>query len=769
MTGQKSLSKRVRQLLIYLGAVLLMAGCGKEKLPDASPQPQEGVARWKSEGFALSGEVLEQQGLWVAEYLEWEHSEQAQNPEKEYLYVQEAGTWEGKVYRFLHKKVLAEGNGEGVEENRYYLEVYDTVAKTTSLTEVDMVSLGLEGAFIRGARVMGPENFVLQVWYGESTATEASCELLYTDLSRVQSSISIGEVYERYGIAEDICAFECIVDAEGNLYARAGSAWQPLRDLYIFDKEGNLLQKHGGREDDEIKEPLRMPTGELVFPIYNIAERTTEFVWFDLEEKKEVKLARLDKEILKQVYGVLGNNVYYEGAKGILRWNIVSGERQLVYNYTENGVSAKHQTGMILTQGQAPLLRTYGTIEGEQEDWLLVLSETESVKPDAVKVVALTSGGEKVQACAATASRKNPQFTYTYQDGSREDAEAFRTRIMAEMVSGEGPDILYVSLEDMKILQEKGLLLDLEKMLAAESLEQVLPGVVQLGTVEGTFVGLAPEMDILTMITLKDIWQQDTWSMQDLIGLMERGEFTGLFCQGNGVFAPQAVLKFLVEFGLQEGKLIDWEKGESLLDGEVFLQILEMTKKYGANPATDQTYLGMGGCPAMFTSGGINIINELYEQYGDTYYFVGQPTTGDGGNYLTCAGVVVVNQNTAQPEAVAAFLECLLKDEIQYASSMLLSLPVTKVSAEEVKMVEIDGEMRASWRGQELCIKEDGSTTLEDYVALLESLVPYPGRYDAIESIVWEEAAAYIAGDKSAAEVAKIVDSRVQLYLDERE
>lgn len=145
---------------------------------------------------------------------------------------------------------------------------------------------------------------------------------------------------------------------------------------------------------------------------------------------------------------------------------------------------------------------------------------------------------------------------------------------MAEMVSGEGPDILYVSLEDMKILHEKGLLLDLEKMLAAESLEQVLPGVVRLGTVEGTFVGLAPEMDILTMITLKDIWQQDTWSMQDLIGLMEGGEFTGLFCQGNGVFAPQAVFKFLVEFGLQEGKLVDWEKGESLFDGEVFLQIL---------------------------------------------------------------------------------------------------------------------------------------------------------------------------------------------------
>ena len=100
---------------------------------------------------------------------------------------------------------------------------------------------------------------------------------------------------------------------------------------------------------------------------------------------------------------------------------------------------------------------------------------------------------------------------------------------------------------------------------------------------------------------------------------------------------------------------------------------------------------------------------------------------------------------------------------------MQLSLPVTKVSAEEVKIVEVDGELRASWRGQELCIKEDGSTILEGYIALLESCVPYPGTYETIESIVWEEAAAYVSGDKSAAEVARIVDSRVQLYLDERE
>ncbi len=759
MTGHYNAYKRLNIFIIYLGTMLLMAGCGKEKMPEVTPQPQMQATEWKSKGFALSGDILEKQGLWAAEYLEWAHPEMKINQENEYLYVQEAGTWDGKVYRFLHKKILTEDAGE---ENHYYLEIYDTVAKTAQLKEVDMAGLGLDGAFLRGAQVMGSESFALQVWNGE-------CRLIYTDLAQVQADVAIGEVYERYGITEDICAFECIVDAEGNLYARAGSAWQPFRDLYIFDRDGNLLMKHGGKEDDEVKEPLRIPTGELVFPIYNVAEKSTEFVWFDLEEKKEVKLARLDKEILKQVYGISGDDMYYESAKGIVQWNIASGERQLVYDFTENGVSGKHQTEMIFPEGQPPVLRAYGIVEGEQEDWLYVMSRTEVEKADAIEVVALTSNGQKVQACTATASRKNPQFTFTYQDGSRENAEDFRTRIMAEMVSGGGPDILYVSLEDMQVLQEKGLLLDLEQILTGESLEQILPGVVQLGTVDGTFVGLAPEMDILTMVTLKDIWQQDTWSMQDISGLMESGEFTGLFCQGNGVFASQAVLKFLVEFGLQEGQLIDWENGKSLFDGETFLHMLEMTKKYGADPSTDRTYLGKGGCPAMFTGGGVHILNELYEQYGDTYFYVGQPTTGRSGNYLTAAGVVVVNQNTAHPEAVAAFLECLLKDEIQYASSVQMKLSVKKVSTEEVKIVEVDGELRASWRGQELCIKEDGRTILEDYIALLESCVPYPGTYETIESIVWEEAAAYVSGDKSAAEVARIVDSRVQLYLDERE
>lgn len=72
-------------------------------------------------------------------------------------------------------------------------------------------------------------------------------------------------------------------------------------------------------------------------------------------------------------------------------------------------------------------------------------------------------------------------------------------------------------------------------------------------------------------------------------------------------------------------------------------------------------------------------------------------------------------------------------------------------------------------REQELRIKKDGTTTLEDYAAFLENSVPSPilAEEDLILSIAWEEAEAFMVGDKSAEDAAGIIQRRIHLYLDE--
>ena len=169
----------------------------------------------------------------------------------------------------------------------------------------------------------------------------------------------------------------------------------------------------------------------------------------------------------------------------------------------------------------------------------------------------------------------------------------------------------------------------------------------------------------------------------------------------------------------------------------------------------------------MITGANIEVLNELYERYGEEYFFVGMPTRGNSGNYLSSRGVLVVNKETEDTRAVSAFLECLLEEEIQYPNRVIKSTSILKVSPKDLTPVEAENETKASWKDYRVQIKEDGRTTLDDYKNLLESCVPHPEEYNDILSIVWEEGQSYIAGDKSAAEAAKIIDSRVQVYLDE--
>lgn len=337
---------------------------------------------------------------------------------------------------------------------------------------------------------------------------------------------------------------------------------------------------------------------------------------------------------------------------------------------------------LILRESKAPVLRMYGNVNGEEEDWLTVLSSEEMETAEAVRIVGLEEKSvQKIQNCAAVASRRNPNFSYRYENSGAEEQEDFRTRIMAEMMAGGGPDILYVSPEDMELLYNMGLLADLRTLLPEETLEQVLPGVVGLGSVDGTLAGLAPEVSVGTLITLKEIWQEDTWRLEDILGLMETGDFTGIICQGSGGYAPRALLKWLTAYSFENSFLIDWETGKCHFEDERFLKILEYAKKYAeAEPDRSVYGLGIGGCVADTLAGSsLEQFNNNYEKFGDDYYFVGLPTEGESGNYLFCNGVAVVNRNLSNPEAVVNYLECLIGKEVQYMEYANAQLPVRRI------------------------------------------------------------------------------------------
>ncbi len=757
---------------VFFLCLLCLGGCGKEKAPADSRQASENIGtpgnaevlgdvNWEK-GFSVSDTVEEETALWAARYDRWTHEDIHRDFSAEgFLYERQAMIQGEQIYRLCSIYPQEESG-----EVRDLLEIYDISSGQVTLCELDNEKLGTVKGAVASMYVAETGKYVFCILNEQNQVNK----IVYSDLGEQTQTVDVLPACQEKGIADQL-SYECICDAEGNIYIR-DNKW---RALYVFDREGSLLMEYQGEESDNIRPPFTMPSGELIFPIYNSEEKVCRLVRLDTEQKKEHIVSSFESYPIESVYGVQGNDIYYEAWEGIVKWDISSGERTLVYAFDQDCISRRYRTMLVLREGQAPVLRMYGTVNGEAEDWLVTLVE-ETVKPrDTVRVAGLTETSFDLRGCASTAFRKyrNNTFVYeTYEKGGKED---YRTGIFAELAAGGGPDILFVSLQDMRLLQEQGYLRDLRSILSQDYLNRILLNVIQLGTVNDTLTGLAPLMSTNTAVTLREVWNPDTWTLEDLMDLMEEGEFTEIFCQGfSGAFCQmnlgcdsESVIRALTEFGLENSALVDWEIGESHFNSELFNRMLYMAKNYSGVPFGQEIWLGVGGCPVKLGGLALNDFNELYDQYGEDYHVTGLPTGTGNNSYLSCEGVLVVNAASLNLDAVVSFFECLLRDEFQNVH--LLNTSILKISPEDIEYREEGGERKAYWKDQELRIKEDGTTTFDDYAAYLESCVPSPiiAEEDIIKSIVWEEAEAYINGDKSAEEVAGIIHSRVQLYLDE--
>mgnify|MGYP001512332419 FL=1 len=165
-----------------------------------------------------------------------------------------------------------------------------------------------------------------------------------------------------------------------------------------------------------------------------------------------------------------------------------------------------------------------------------------------------------------------------------------------------------------------------------------------------------------------------------------------------------------------------------------------------------------------------NVYNYLGQRGNEGWHYVGFPSENGCGNYLWADGMVVVNAATASKEAVSAYLECLLSKEVQDTVNTVGwndKLPILPLSLEDIYYKDYDNNMGATYHNYVVVEFADGSTSVHESRDFLEKCVPAPKRYDVVQNIIWEEIQSYYSGDKTADEVAVLIDGRVQLYLDE--
>lgn len=736
----------LRFVMIMMGCLLLFCGgCSREKESSLHTGSEE-VVDWKAKKFHMPGEIEMKQSLWTEEFQLWEHEGTVHIA---------SGACGDKLWYF-GTRLSDEGLYVSGINGEYVLELYDCITDEYLVKEFTPTELGLndELGYLLGMDMIKEGSYMFR-WAAytkdsEDMYSQSADVIVFSNLEGENRHLDVMECFR----AEEIEPYtteilplwpgaKCHAAGENMIWLIQGETF------YLIDESGEIIMQYRGGGMQLTGGPVCTEDGNVILPVYRQDERKYDFLWADVAGKEFTSLAVMEAQtpFISQVYGLYGNAIYYKGqnpetgyGEGIVKWNIETGEQTWVYEFQIGGLSA-YQTmlaGMADNQPAMRLLKLNGNLA---RDWVVPLGEEEMGAQGDVCIADFTGFGDALAKSTSKATMDIPYLKFTYEDVS---AEEKRTRMLAELTNGVGPDILFVSEEDYELFAEKGLLADINALLDEEIRKEFLPAVLEMAKEDDKLLGLPVGVRAETFVMEHP--NQSEWSGAIFLPYVM-----------DGYLSPELTVQKIVNYSQEYSFLIDRENGKSHFDDERFAHLLELTAKdRSKEKAEDYTENDLVWGYFILESALLDFFSK-WDEDGITGYLIPEN------------GLVVVNKNTAKKEAVSLYLELLFGEEMQAATTQL-SLSVRKLVPEDYLVTNDDGELvfMGGSNADKVPVYEDGTTPLHKAAAFLENCRIAPNMNYQVNRIVAEELTRMYAEGKPAREVAEIINSRVQLYLDEQ-
>lgn len=391
-------------------------------------------------------------------------------------------------------------------------------------------------------------------------------------------------------------------------------------------------------------------------------------------------------------------------------------------------------------------------------------------------------------------NRNNAEYRIVLKEyesyNSYEDWTAGITQLNNDITTGNMPDILVGSGLPMENYAAKGLLADIGKLIEEdEELSKVefVQNVFDAFSIDGTLYYIIPSFSAQTMIGKTSIVGDRTeWTMEDAQKLLAgMPEGTSLF----GEMTRDSY--FSTAMGYCASDFMDVSTGKCDFDSQRFISMMEYAKSLPE--ALDENYYGEDYwtnyqsqyCEdrTILMQVYINSIRDLnYNingRFGEDVSYVGFPMEGGQGAFLNADGLYAISAKCSYTEGAWEFLRYYLTDEYQSELSWNLSVNMKyfKENAQEAleKPYWEDPETGEreyydeyfNMNGESIVLPQMTQEQIDKAVNYILSIKNCYYSNQNVMNIINEEMGGYFSGQKTAQEVAGIIQNRVQLYVDE--
>ena len=327
--------------------------------------------------------------------------------------------------------------------------------------------------------------------------------------------------------------------------------------------------------------------------------------------------------------------------------------------------------------------------------------------------------------------------------------------LLTEIISGQGPDILafYSSLATVN----DNIYEDLLPYLDADpeySRETIIPSLLNASIVDGKLSHLVFDFLIWTFVADERIVGERT-----SITMEEAREFASSMGEGVPIFPAwmdsEIVLGYITAFSINS--YIDPANGTCSFDNPDFVALLEASVTHTGTPPEEIRY-NEKELLSNFPFQNLELLQNLQNRYGTEYAFVGFPSSDACGSTIEVYNRFAISALSKQKDAAWLFLRSTLSAESQGESWYFTST-----------QAELDRRLAIALEGDPVTQFKIEPEEAEKFLTLLNSItVVGGGTNPVILDIIGTEAQSLFAGEKTAEEVAQIIQSRVSLVLSER-
>ncbi len=569
-------------------------------------------------------------------------------------------------------------------------------------------------------------------------------------------------------------------------------------DLYLFDGEGKLVNTGLGAWDgdsfnkssfNEANCGLVNAGAEGVFT-YCIEDRKVSLQKVDvsngkLETALEVQMSNQSSASL-EIFNGYEMGVFISDSDELWKYNVTTQNKVKMFGWGDSSINLKDYT--ISAIGILPDDSLYALAHKNYDNTAFVhIDYKEKAQVQEKQVVTLSSlEGVNYQYINSELANLVAAFNRENTDYKVEITPyASEIELNTALIRGEGPDLFDFRMGKLaiRVLAKNGVLEELSPYFEKSTIiqkENLLPSIKNAGTIDGEFVCVFPHFTVAGWQVKKGTTSNSGWTPEEYVELGLKSTDGVLMLLGdNPQFYYDGILNTAIIADMDN--YINWEKKECYFDGDRFVSLLESIQKLELPKTSILDEVGIHDSDILrlymiydkFYNGELLVNNyacvsigsfkywENYENHvKDFQEIVGYPNqSGNPYFRIECSIPLGMNKASQNKEGAWAFLEFILTEDNQNRED-LGGLPVRQDSFD--RHVELE-EMHYGLVNIDLTDEEKNHLRF-----MVDNAYWFnASNINELRDIILEEAGSIWTGDKTAKEAAQIIQSRIQLFINE--